>query len=185
MSYEERLAQRAQESEIDGSGHRPARLYCNLGDVTNLAVARDDACLFTRVSPFGTEGIAQRLAERRGLTLEHARQWLEHVGLGRPVESIEGDPETVTATRDVLAEGAAKLADELRLSLEFYGAQEGAVAVEGITACGPGTMIEGLGDRLQRDLGHPVRVVRPTALSHLPEAEAARLTLAYGLGLGE
>jgi type IV pilus assembly protein PilM len=161
----------------------PARLYCNLGDITNLAVARGTSCLFTRVSSFGIEGIAQRLAERRGLTLEHARQWLVHTGLERPLEAIEGDPETVAASRDALSDGASKLADELRLSLEFYGAQEGAIAVEQVIACGPGTTIEGLPERLQRELGYAFEVGRPAALAHLDESSAARLTLPYGLGL--
>jgi len=163
----------------------PARLYCNLGDVTNLAVARGSACLFTRVASFGVEGIAQRLAERRGLTLEHARQWLVHTGLERPVEAIEGDPDTVAAARDALAEGASKLADELRLSLEFYGAQEGALSVDEVIACGPGTTIEGLTERLQRELGYAFKVGRPSALAHLDDDSAARLTLSYGLGLEE
>jgi type IV pilus assembly protein PilM len=165
--------------------HVPAKLYCNLGDVTNLAVAKGPNCLFTRVSSFGVEGIAQRLAERRGLTLEHARQWIVHVGLGRPVEEIEGDPEIVRACREVLAEGASKLADELRLSLDYYGTQEGAMAVEEVIACGPGTVIEGVGQRLERELGYPVRIARPAALGHLDEGSAARLTLSYGLGLQE
>ena len=34
----------------------PATLYCNLGDVTNLAVARGSYCLFTRISSFGSRG---------------------------------------------------------------------------------------------------------------------------------
>ena len=165
--------------------HIPAKLYCNLGDVTNLAVAQGANCLFTRVSSFGVEGIAQRLAERRGLTLEHARQWLVHVGLERPVELIDGDPEIVAAARESLAEGASKLADELRLSLDYYAAQEGALAVEEVIACGPGTSIEGLDDRLQRELGYAFRLGRPQALSHLDDGTAARLTLSYGLGMEE
>jgi type IV pilus assembly protein PilM len=183
ISYEERLAQRNEGAIDEAQG--PAYLLCNLGDVTNLAVARGRTCLFTRVASFGMEGISQRLAERRGLTLEHARQWVGHVGLERPVESIEGDPDTVVAARESLAEGAARLADELRTSLEFYGSQEGAVAVEGIVTCGPGTVIDGLGDRLQRDLGLGVQVARPPALGHLPDEDAARLTLSYGLALEE
>ncbi len=163
----------------------PPRLYCSLGDVTNLAVARGSTCLFTRVSQFGIEGMAQRLAERRELTLEHARQWVSHVGLDQPTEDIEGDPGIVAAARQVLDEGAAKLADELRLSLEFYGAQEGAIAIEEVVACGQGTSITGLTDRLQRELGYPLWVGRPGALSQLDEASAARLTLSYGLGLEE
>lgn len=184
LSYEERLAQR-NEGGIEDGAQGPAHLLCNLGDVTNLAVARGRTCLFTRVASYGMEGIAQRLAERRGLSLEHARQWIGHVGLGRPVEEIDGDPETVVAARESLAEGASRLADEIRTSLEFYGSQEGAVAVESVVACGPGTVVDGLAERLQRDLGYGVQVARPEALGHLPDDEAARLTLSYGLGLAE
>jgi type IV pilus assembly protein PilM len=161
----------------------PATLYCNVGDVTNLAVARGSSCLFTRISSFGLEGIAQRLAERTGLTLEHARQWVSHVGLERPTEELEGDAETISATREALAEGSAKLADELRLSLDFYGAQEGAAAVERVVACGPGSTVPGLHSRLERELGLPVEVGRPPALAHLEDAAAARLTLSFGLAL--
>jgi type IV pilus assembly protein PilM len=161
----------------------PAKLYCNLGDVTNLAVAQGTTCLFTRISGFGVEGIAQKLAERRQLTLEHARQWLVHVGLESPAESVDGDAETVGAAREALGQGAGKLADELRLSLEFYAAQEGAVAIEGVIVCGPGTTIPGLVERLQRELGHRFEIGRPSALAHLDDAAAARLTLSYGLAL--
>src|SRR5262245_52862637 len=38
-------------------------LFCNLGDITNLAVARGGECLFTRLAPFGRERSAQRAAE--------------------------------------------------------------------------------------------------------------------------
>ena len=162
-----------------------ARLLCSLGDVTNLAVARGPRCLFSRVSSFGLETIAQRVAERRGLTLEHARQWLTFVGLSAPVESIEGDPEIVATCRDALLEGAGKLAGELRLSLDFYGNQESAVAVEEIVLCGVGTTIAGLPEHLGMELGFAIRVGTPGALSALDRPTAARLTLCYGLGLEE
>jgi type IV pilus assembly protein PilM len=167
------------------SANAPARLYCNLGDVTNLAVARKTTCLFTRISPFGIEGIAQKLAERRRLNLEHARQWLVHVGLESATEGIDGDPEIVSATRESLAEGASRLVDELRLSLEYYSAQDGAVPVEGVIACGPGTTIPGLVERLQRDLGQRFEIAQPQALAHLDGPTAARLTVPFGLGLEE
>lgn len=190
--YEERVAQYATgpeaaagESVPEGAGIEPARLYCNLGDVTNLAVARGSTCLFTRISPFGVEGVAQRLAERRGLTLENARKWLVHVGLERPSDEIEGDRETIDAAREVLAEGAAKLAHELRLSLEFYSTQEGAPAIEGAVACGPGSAVPGLLDRVGRELGQQFAVGVPRALSHLGDVAAARLTVSYGLALEE
>lgn len=161
----------------------PTRLYCNLGDVTNLAVARGSTCLFTRVSSFGIEGVAQRLSERRRLSLDHARQWLTHVGLERPLEQVEGDERTVAVTRELLVEGVAKLTDEVRLSLEFFGAQEGSLAVEGAVACGPGSAIPGLLDRLSSELGQAVSPGRPAALTGIDAATAARLTLSYGLAL--
>ncbi len=181
ISYEERMA--AGEDALAPAGG--ARLLCNLGDVTNLAVARGRSCLFTRVSSFGIEGIAQRLAERRELTLEHARQWLRHVGLERPLEELEGEEEIVTAAREVLEEGAGKLAGEIRLSLDFYGGQEDAVAIDEVVVCGPGTAIEGLPERLERELGIALRAVRPSALEGLDAERAARLTLSYGLALEE
>ena len=163
--------------------HAPASLYCNLGDVTNLAVARGSNCLFTRVSPFGVEVIAQRLAERRTLAMDHARQWLTHVGFERPLGEIEGDPEIIAATREVLEEGASKLADELRLSLEFYAAQEGVPPVERIVIAGAGSAIPGLIGRLQTGLGQDLATVRPGALAQLGDEAAARLTVSYGLAL--
>jgi type IV pilus assembly protein PilM len=184
-AYEERVAAHAggNPAVTVAETHVPAKLFCNLGDVTNLAVARGSSCLFTRIASFGVEGIAQKLAERRRLTVEHSRQWLTHVGLEQPVEAIEGDAEHVAAARECLADGAARLADELRVSMDYYAAQEGAVAVEGVVVCGPGTRIPGMVERLQRSLGQAFSVARPRALDHLDDAAAVRQTLSYGLAL--
>ena len=184
-AYEERVSAHAQGAPGAAYAENlaPAKLFCNLGDVTNLAVARGSSCLFTRIASFGVEGIAQKLAERRRLTVDHSRQWLVHVGLEQPVESIEGDPEHVSAARECLADGAARLADELRVSMDSYAAQEGAVPIEGIVVCGPGTRIPGMVERLQRSLGHAFSTARPRALGHLDEAAAVRQTLSFGLAL--
>jgi type IV pilus assembly protein PilM len=160
-----------------------AVLYCNLGDVINLAVARGRACLFTRVSSVGLEGIAGRLASEAGLSAEHTTQWLTHVGLETPVEEIEGDPAVVEPARRVLEEGVSSLVDELRLSLDYYGAQESAVPVGRIVLSGPGSAIPGLGARMEELLGLPIGAARPPALSGFDESAAARLTLPYGLAL--
>jgi type IV pilus assembly protein PilM len=160
-----------------------AILYCNVGDVMNLAVARGRACLFTRVSNEGLEGIAARLAAERGLSAAHAAQWLSHVGLERSLEEIEGDPETVANARRVLEEGITTLVDELRLSLDYYAAQESAVAVGQIVLCGPGSAIAGLAGWMEEGLGLPMGVARPPALAEYGEEAAARLTLPYCLAL--
>jgi type IV pilus assembly protein PilM len=160
-----------------------AVLYCNVGDVTNLAVARGRACLFTRVSHVGLEAIGGQLAAARGLSPEHGAQWLAHVGLEQPLEAIEGDPEIVSEARLALEQGVTGLVDELRLSLDYYGAQEGALPVERIVLCGPGSAIGGLAQRMEAGLGFPIAVSRPSALSGFDEGPAARLTLPYGLAL--
>lgn len=166
------------------SARTPAAvLYCSLGDVTNLAVARGNACLFTRVSHAGLESISARLAGARDVAPEHTEQWLSHVGLETPVEQIEGDPETVAEARRSLEEGVTALTDELRLSLDYYGAQEGALPVERIVLCGPGSAIPGLATRMEASVGLSIAVSRPPALAGFDDAAAARLTLPFGLAL--
>ncbi len=158
-------------------------LYCHLGDVTNLAVARGAGCHFARVSSFGADAIAAQLAEAAELTMEHARQWFTHVGLEVPVESVEGDPRIVSATRDALQRGAADLANELRLSLDYYGAQEAVSPVDKVVLCGPLSAIAGLPGELERSLGLPIEVARPDALEKFGAPTATQLTLSYGLAL--
>jgi type IV pilus assembly protein PilM len=164
-------------SNLDG------RLYCNLGDITNLAFARGTCCIFSRVLNFGTEGIAQSLAEKSGLTLDHARQWLVHVGLETPVEELEGDPQIVASTREALVAGAARLADELRRSLEYYGSLEDSTQISSVVATGSGVSIPGLVEHLRTQLPLPLEAAIPRPLSNAVGPAASRLTLSYGLGL--
>jgi type IV pilus assembly protein PilM len=157
-------------------------LFCNLGDITNLAVARGGKCLFTRVAPFGMETIAQRVADEQGVGLEDARDAVLDVGLEEPVDSFEDD-ESARGTREALEEGASKLVDELRLSLDFYGAQEGAAAIDHVVLCGPGSSVPGLPERVQVGLGLGIEVMTPAALQGVHEEDAARLTISYGLAI--
>lgn len=182
------LADNGTESSAAETPENPggAVLYCSIGDVTNLAVARGRACLFTRVSHAGLEAISARLAATCGLSAEHTAQWLSYVGLSAPIEDLEGDAETVAAARRALEEGVSSLADELRLSLDYYGAQEAVVPVERIVLCGPGSAIAGLTTRMEANLGGmPISVLRPAALNGFDESSAARLTVPFGLALEE
>jgi type IV pilus assembly protein PilM len=172
-----------QPDPADGPKTEEAVLYCNVGDVLNLAVARGRACLFTRVSGTGMEAIIARLSSERGLTPEHAEQWLLHVGLDVPVESVEGDPEVVAATRRALKQGAASLVDEMRLSLDYYRALESAVPVSGVALCGAGSAIPGLAGTMEEQVGLPISSPRPTPLLGVDDALASRLVLPLGLGL--
>jgi type IV pilus assembly protein PilM len=177
------VADQAEPETAEPRRPEQAVLYCNLGDVMNLAVARGRSCLFTRVSPGGMEPIVARLANEAELTPEHARQWLAHVGLDQPPEEIAGDPEVVARTRGALAGGVSDLVDELRLSLDYYGAQESAVPVDRIVACGPGSAVPGLAAAMEASVGLPILAARPPAFAGYDDGVAARLTLAYGLAL--
>ena len=109
-----------------GGGGAGSALYLSVGGMANLAVVVDGVCLFTRVTGAGLEGMGIELAERRSLTLEHARMWLRHVGLEDDLEDIEGDPEVIRDARAILTDGTRRLATEVRASLEFHQTQAAA-----------------------------------------------------------
>jgi type IV pilus assembly protein PilM len=168
----------------------PAVLYCYVGGVTNLAIAAGTTCVFNRVLPNGFESMTAALAEHTGLTLEHARQWLVHVGLERDIENIEGDREIVQQARSVLSNGAKRIVDEVHLSLEYYaGAVPDARRVERIVMAGPGIGIPGLAAKLEADLGLPAEARSLGRLQVSPgvldTADGTRLTVAAGLAIDE
>ena len=158
-------------------------LYCNLGDITNLAVAREGTCLFARVSPFGIGAIAERLADAEEIPVEAARDWLPEVGLEAPLDSFDSDQSAAANAREALEEGSSKLVDEIRMTLDYYGTQDGAPTIERVIVCGPGSRIEGLPERIQTGLGRAIESMSPPALSHLADEDAARLTVSYGLAM--
>jgi type IV pilus assembly protein PilM len=157
-----------------------AVLYVNAGGLTNVAVASGASCLFTRTAPGGIESFAGTLAERGSLTMDHARQWLTHVGLEAPVEDVAGDPEIVTATRGVLTEGVHHLADAVRNSLNFYRMQDASEPVERAVLTGPATAVPGFAAELGRQLRLPVDTA---VVAGGPDVDGARLTVAAGLAV--
>src|SRR5918995_1785013 len=138
------------------SEHTGAVLYINVAGMTNVAVANADGCLFTRASAGGVETIAQALAERRGLTLEHARAWMTHVGLVAPLDGVDGDMDLVSATRTALADGVRELADGIRTSLNFYRTQDSSETVELGVVTGPAIAIPGFVETLGEALRLPL-----------------------------
>jgi len=164
-----------------------ATLYLSVGGMTNLAVASGTTCVFTRVVAHGTEAMAAELAERRGLTLEHARGWLTHTGMLLPVDDVDGDPEIVIEARAVLSEGFRRICDEVRNSLDFHRVQPGAVEVQRAVLTGPAVSIPGFSDQLGEQIGLPlergmVTEARPGALAGI---DPGRLVVAAGLTVEE
>ena len=160
-----------------------AVLYVNAAGLVNVAVANASGCLFTRAAAGGIDAMAATLSERRGLTFEHARQWMKHVAFTTPLEDIEGDAELVAAARATLEEGVHQIADTVRNSLNFYRMPESAETVDHVVLTGPAVEIAGLAERLSELLRMPVEAV--TVQSDDDVEDAARLTVAAGLAVAE
>lgn len=164
------------------SEHEGAVLYANVSGLVNVAVANGGGCLFTRASTGGVESIASALAERRGLTLEHARAWLTHVGLVAPLEGIEGDPDLIAAARGALEDGLHELADGIRTSLNFYRTQDASESVELGLVTGAAVAIPGFVERLGEQLRLPLEA---RTIAAPEDVDAGRLTVAAGLAVAE
>jgi type IV pilus assembly protein PilM len=160
-----------------------AVLYVSVAGLTNVAVANASGCLFTRAAAGGLEAMVQTLAERRGLTAEHAHQWLRHVGLHAPLEGVEGDPDLIAAARAVLEEGVHQLADTVRNSLNFYRMQESAEQVEHGVLTGAAVAIPGFVEALSQQLRMPLSPA--VVSSDDDEADLGRLTVAAGLAVAD
>ena len=161
-----------------------AVLYVNVAGLTNVAVANGSGCLFTRAAAGGLDAVVHTLSERRGLTQEHARQWMQHVGLLTPLEDVEGDAELVAAARAALEEGVHQLADTVRNSLNFYRMQEGAESVERALLTGPVLGIPGFADKLSEQLKLPVEPAF-VAVDGDSDADPARMAVAAGLAVDD
>jgi type IV pilus assembly protein PilM len=167
-----------------------ATVYCYIGGLTNLAIGVGTNCVFNRVLHNGIESMAATLAERKGLTLDHSREWLRYVGLERDLGNIEGEQEIITEAREVLDSGARRIADEVRLSMEYYHSTvPDAPRVETAVMAGPGIAIAGLDTLFEQELGLSVEArsmgqvdVEPGALDGV---DSAHLTIATGLALDE
>ena len=96
-------------------------VYCYVGGLTNLAIAVGSHLL-----------LQPRAPERPRVDGRHARRAAgpdarprprvaaSHVGLERDLDGIEGEREIIEEAREVLQSGARRIADEVRLSIEYY-----------------------------------------------------------------
>ncbi|MEW6424249.1 MAG: type IV pilus assembly protein PilM [Bacillota bacterium] len=118
--------------------------------LSNLLVAAAGVPRLARLLPAGL----QDLAEALGCAVEELT----------PPSGIAAEQKEQTGERlspEVFADWTENLADELRSSIDYYQAQPGAAAVNGIVLSGRGTRLPGLAARLQEYLGVPVGITRP------------------------
>jgi type IV pilus assembly protein PilM len=163
------------------------KLYISVGGMTNLAIANGTTCVFTRVVPYGLESLAGELAERRGLTLDHAHGWLKHVGLLTPVDELEGEREITSEARNVLVDGVRKIADDVRNSLDFHAMQSGASGVESAVLTGPVVAVPGFAEHVGKEIGLTLEpgIVAEAHPGAFGDIDAGRLAIAAGLAIEE
>ena len=161
-------------------------LYLSVGGLTNLAIADDRGCAFTRVTSTGLESMATDAAERCELPLDEAREWLTRVGPlgGRDQHVDDGDAETAAMVRTVLDSGVRKLSGELRFSLDFHQSSGGA-PVERVVLTGPATRVPDFAASLERELGIAVEERVVDTAGPLLGLDPSRITLAAGLAVEE
>ncbi len=168
-----------QRGESDGP-----ELFAAVGGLTNLAIAERGICAFTRVAATGLESLALDLAERCGLTLAQARDWLQVVGLEVQTEQIAGDAETIAETRAVLTGGVRRVAAEMRASLDFHRDRvEHGAEIQRVVLTGPAVAVAGFAPALAAELGLEVQVRTVASVSNvgLDPLQAGRLSVAAGL----
>lgn len=163
-------------------------VYVAVGGTTNLAVADDRGCLFTRVTGGGVEAMVTALAERLSVSVETARDFIFRAGFEGKGFDMAEDGEAVAMARTVLAAGVRQIAGEVRSSLDYHQAQSGdEAAVRNVVLTGPAVAIPGFAETLCTELGLPVetRGVAEVAPGVVEDIDPARLSIAAGLAVTE
>lgn len=171
----------------EGAPDTPAQAVCHIGaQMTNVIVALERRCQFTRLVNFGGDHLTQAVAERTGLPAAEADALKEACGLlGEPLEGW--DTETVGEVRHALAVAARPLLVEVRRSLDYYRSQSFARPIDRLVISGGTALCAGLDRYLQQALGVRVELANPLqyldAGVDVNPAVAARAAVAVGLAL--
>jgi type IV pilus assembly protein PilM len=162
-------------------------LFVAVGGLTNLAISEHGVCGFTRVAGGGLESLAVELAERRELTAQQARTWLQRVGLEAELGTIDGDASIAADAREILMSGVRRIATEIRASLDFQQgrAEDGTAAAQRVVLTGPAVAVAGFAPALEAELGLEVqaRVVDSSEQLKLGPLDAGCLSVAAGLAV--
>jgi type IV pilus assembly protein PilM len=171
----------------EGSADGQAQVVCHVGaEVTNMIVAVDRRCHFTRLVGFGGSHLTKAVSERTGLPAEEAEAVKTACGLlGEPLDGWDAD--TVAEVRHALALGSRPLVREITRSLEYYRSQSFARPIGKLVISGGTSLCSGIDRYLQQGLGIPVEIGDPRRQiddsGDLAPDVAARAAVALGLAL--
>ena len=114
----------------------------------------------------------------------HPRLWAKAASAARQAEAwLSPMSAIVEDARAVLADGARRVATDVRASLDFHHTQSvGGPMVERVLLTGPAVAVPGFADVLERELGLPVE---SRVLASEADAGVERLSIAAGLAVEE
>jgi type IV pilus assembly protein PilM len=164
--------------------------YLHYGDMVNVTLAQGKICKFTRATPGGYSAMIERLCQRVNITPEHARMWVEYVGLTAPLQSIQGEPDIIQAAREELGAAVDQMSLDVTAAIDFHTVQDSTAQVSRILLSGLGSGIPGLAESIAARAGLTVDTPAPLGALDASTLDGSgvderRLTLAAGLALDE
>lgn len=171
----------------EGSADTPAVAVCHVGtDVSQVVVAVDRRCHFTRALDAGAMQLIRAVADGTGLGATEAEAAIGACGFDGPTPD-GWDDEGARRVRAALERAAVGATRELGRSLDYYRSQPDARPIGEVVLTGPGALIGGLPEYLAAALEVPVRLGDPRlqvdAAGALDLATASRAAVALGLAL--
>ncbi len=124
--------------------------------VTNIAVHQGGVPRFVRMLLMGGGDVTDAVAERMGISLEHAESLKQSSALAVPGGERDDSP----AGR-VIDAGATAFVEEVRGSLDYYLASPGAVPIRQIVISGGGSLLGNLPQRISMATRLPVVAANP------------------------
>jgi type IV pilus assembly protein PilM len=109
--------------------------------ITNVVVHSAGVPRFVRILLMGGQDVTDEVAERLGVPTNQAEGMKQHF-------AQLGHGEELTTVSRAVATTAQEFVDEIRGSLDFYGASNPGAPVERIVLSGGGSRLEGLTERL-------------------------------------
>jgi len=127
--------------------------------VTNIVVHRGGVPSFVRILLMGGKDVTDAVAERMGISQEQAESLKQQLGARSGTDLEPGDKVALRA----LEASAEVFVEEIRGSLAYYSASQGAAPVSRVIVSGGGMRLAGLLERLGEATRLPVAAGNPLA----------------------
>lgn len=164
----------------------------NIGaGISNIVASSAGNPQFTRVVNLGYDSLVLAMMDNRGISHQEADLLRLTVGLtGQAAAAADLESSTIEAVHEVFDSACEALADEIRLSIDFYHSQQQDAPISQVFITGEGALTRNMSDYLAAALHMPVTMGNPLQYvaenrSKLPQPEleliAPRLAVALGL----